>query len=37
MYCKPLNAGKCEFGLSDEEQQAVAEAAGERGKSLIHS
>lgn len=37
VYCKPLSNGKCEYSLSEEEQKAIAEAAGERGKSLIHS
>lgn len=37
VYCKPLLAGKCAIGLSEEEQEAIALAAGEKGKALIHS
>lgn len=37
VYCKPLSGGRCEYSLGEEEQRAIAEAAGERGKALIHS
>lgn len=36
VYCKALAGGASDVGLSEEEEAAIAQAAGERGQALIH-
>jgi hypothetical protein len=35
VYCKPLTGGRSDVGLSEEEEAAIAQAAGDRGQALI--
>lgn len=36
VYCKSLAGGRSDVGLSEEEEAAIAQAAGDRSQALIH-